>query len=287
MGQGCLKGETPLPALAHIRWLYRHPFTRGRRLAACAGWLWWQLASRLLGRRHFRWVDGLRLAARPGLHGATANVGIGLAEPDTMGFLLHYLRPGDLVIDVGANAGSYSLLAAARGARVIAVEPNPLPRGFLRRSLALNGLSAAIAEAAVSDRPGTLRMDLAGDATGHVVPAGGEPIVATTLDALAGGDSPALVKIDVEGHEAAVIAGGLAALSRAAAAIIETWGDAALAQRLAALGLRPFHYDPLRRQLAPAAEGSPAQSLLFLRDPGAARARVAGGRPFRLHRRRY
>lgn len=274
-----------MSALAHLRWLYRHPFVRGRRLSACASWIGWQVGSRALGRRHFGWVDGLKLAARPGLHGVTANVGLGLAEPEAMGFLLHYLRPGDRMLDVGANAGSYTLLAASRGAKVTAFEPNPLPRAFLERSLALNGLAAQVVAAAVSAEAGSVAMDLSGDATGHVA-AEGVSVPAVTLDGLPG-PAPTLVKIDVEGHEAAVIAGGRATLGAAAAAIVESWGAAPLHASLALLGLRPVAYDPATRRLSPRDDFTGAQSVLFLRDLRDAAERVASGAAFRLHGRRY
>jgi FkbM family methyltransferase len=255
-------------------------------LSACASWLGWQVGSRTLGRRRFNWVDGLKVAAQPGLHGVTANVGLGLAEPEVMGFLLHYLRPGDLVLDVGANAGSYTLLAASRGAKVIAFEPNPLPRAFLQRSLALNGLAAEVVAAAVSDRAGTLAMDLSGDATGHVSAEGSDTARSVTLDGLAS-PAPALVKIDVEGHEAAVIAGGRKTLSTTDSAIVETWGAAPLHEQLALLGLRPFAYDPASRRLTPREEFTGAQSVLFVRDAVAAATRLAAGPRFRLGRRTY
>lgn len=290
-GCGRHRGAGPLaalgPALAHLRWLWRHPFTEGRRTAACLDWLRWQLESRLLGRRAFAWVDGLRLAAQPGLAGVTANVGIGLAEPEAMGFLLHFLRPGELMVDVGANAGSYTLLAASRGARVIAAEPNPLPRAFLERSLALNGLTAAVAPCAVSAAAGHATMDLSGDATGHVTEGPGTAVAAVTLDGLVGGAAPALVKIDVEGHEAQVLAGGERALARVAAAIVETWGEPALTRRLRDLGLEPCGYEPLRRRLMPRADLAGAQTVLFVRDLEAARERLADARAFTLHGRRY
>lgn len=44
--------------------------------------------------------------------GATGNWYCGLQEYEDMSFVLHALRPGDLFVDVGANIGSYSILAA-------------------------------------------------------------------------------------------------------------------------------------------------------------------------------
>ena len=58
-----------------------------------------------------------------------------------------------LVIDVGANFGYYSLYAASLGCRVIAWEPVPVFRAFLRIGVALNNLShrVEVRESVVSD----------------------------------------------------------------------------------------------------------------------------------------
>jgi hypothetical protein len=50
--------------------------------------------------------------ATSGMTGATGNLYVGLHEFEEMAFLLHFLRPGDLFADVGANVGSYTILAA-------------------------------------------------------------------------------------------------------------------------------------------------------------------------------
>jgi predicted RNA methylase len=56
--------------------------------------------------------------------GATKNLYCGLDDFEDMGFLLHALRPSDLFIDIGANVGSFTVLAGAVvGASCIAIEP--------------------------------------------------------------------------------------------------------------------------------------------------------------------
>jgi FkbM family methyltransferase len=46
-------------------------------------------------------------------------------EPATRARVEAHLHPGDLFIDVGANVGLFSVMAANKGARVVALEPNP------------------------------------------------------------------------------------------------------------------------------------------------------------------
>ncbi|MCW9059561.1 MAG: FkbM family methyltransferase [Gammaproteobacteria bacterium] len=75
------------------------------------------------------------------------------------------LRPGDVFVDIGANAGIYSLAAAAAvgsTGRVLAVEPNPRMVERLTLNLSLNGFldRAILEQAAVSDRPGQFELTL-------------------------------------------------------------------------------------------------------------------------------
>jgi FkbM family methyltransferase len=60
-----------------------------------------------------------------------------------MGFLLHLLRPNDLFLDIGANIGSYTILAASVcRARAIAFEPDSDTARVLWRNIATNHLNA-------------------------------------------------------------------------------------------------------------------------------------------------
>src|SRR4051812_24946312 len=54
------------------------------------------------------------------------------------------LAPGDVVVDLGANQGIFSLLAAQKGARVFAIEPDARTFGVLQRNIDRNGLSGQI-----------------------------------------------------------------------------------------------------------------------------------------------
>jgi hypothetical protein len=87
-----------------------------------ARFLSWQIGSRLSQTAHvFELANGAKMFARPGMTGATGNLYVGLHEFAEMAFLLHFLRRGELFADVGANVGSYSVVAgAAVGADVIA-----------------------------------------------------------------------------------------------------------------------------------------------------------------------
>jgi precorrin-6B methylase 2 len=77
--------------------------------------------------------------------GATGNIYAGLHEFADMAFTLHFLRPDDLFLDIGANIGSYTLLASAVcKARTISFEPDPKTMTLLRRNIDLNGLHGRV-----------------------------------------------------------------------------------------------------------------------------------------------
>lgn len=65
-------------------------------------------------------------------------------EGDEVAVFRRLVRPGDLVLDLGAHLGVYALLAAdavGPAGQVHAFEPNPRMAGLLRRSIAVNGFA--------------------------------------------------------------------------------------------------------------------------------------------------
>lgn len=134
------------------------------------------------------------------------------------------LEPGDLAVDVGANAGYFALLMATRCAEVIAVEPNPelLPR--LTRNLHGVPATVRVVDKALSDYEGwaTLHQPDGYDAnrgTATLESTGttaGFRVETTTLDELLDHRAPGLLKLDVEGHEAAALSGARCTLQRRA-----------------------------------------------------------------------
>lgn len=105
-----------------MAFIVRHPLSSKHPLRALIRYADWQMRSRLKGEIVFEWVAGSRLIVRRGMTGATGNIYCGLHEYRDMAFLLHLLRADDLFVDIGANIGSYTILASAVcGARAITI----------------------------------------------------------------------------------------------------------------------------------------------------------------------
>lgn len=114
---------------------------------------------------------------------------------------------GGTVIDLGANIGAFSVLAAKLGATAVhAYEPHPTNRDCLEHNLALNHVAGQVAvhPQAVGDKPGTVH--LAGDGPGAHLDGAGQPVEMVTLnDILEPIDDVSFLKLDVEGAEYQII----------------------------------------------------------------------------------
>ncbi len=250
-----------------VRFLLCHPLNRHQKLAALSRFMRWQIGSRILpGPVAIPFVNGSRLLVSRGMTGGTGNVYGGLQEFEDMAFVLHLLRPGDLFMDLGANVGSYSLLAASIGARVIAFEPIPTTFKRFLDNIGLNRFESLISprNQGVGERYGTLRFTSGLDAVNHVVT---ETDTAESIEVEViplnshSMEDPVIIKIDVEGFEMPVINGAAQLLDcpNLLAVLMELNGsgrrygieDEALHSRMLALGFMPYGYRPFARKLVP------------------------------------
>jgi FkbM family methyltransferase len=285
--------------------ILNHPLSRGRKVSNLARFLRWQIGARLVpGPVAVHFVNSAQLLVSPGLAGATGNVYVGLHEFVDMAFLIHLLRPNDLCVDVGANIGSYTILAAAvAGADCIAFEPDPDAWGWLCKNINLNGVQSLVEarQQAVSSTVGALHLSVGKGPANHIVPAtsvsstesGSREIQATTLDESLGSRRPILIKIDVEGFETEAVSGGRKILEtpdlRCVLIELDGYGrqygfdENALRQRMMDYGFKSYQYDPFTRCLTlKSNHETPRQTsnTLFVRDIEYVRERVESADAF-------
>lgn len=145
--------------------------------------------------------------------------GLGWEETETHWFV-RSLRSGDVVVDVGANIGYYTLLAGrlvGEGGRVYAFEPDPFNFAILQRNVRLAGLRNVVLEQkAVSNEPGSIRLFLSESNKGdhRIYQPEGErresvEVEAVDLDAYFAGveEQVDFVKIDTQGAELVILQG--------------------------------------------------------------------------------
>ena len=146
-------------------------------------------------------------------------------EPATTFVFERLVAPGDLVVDVGAHWGYFTLLAATlcgETGRVIAFEPHPRNASILTKNLQANRLdNVDVVGKAVSDGEGLAKLFLSRESSGNSlisVPPGAEfsrgqgdhlLVETITLDDFFAPPcrKPTLVKIDIEGAELAALDG--------------------------------------------------------------------------------
>ena len=147
------------------------------------------------------------------------------------------LADGDVVIDIGANIGWYSLIAAklahGKDVAVVAFEPDPVNFDLLQQNIALNDAVAVRAEQlALADANGsaTLHQHSNSNRGRHsllpINAVGSTEIATRRLDDYwieqgFGERIPRLIKIDIEGFELMALAGGKDVLARCPLLILE------------------------------------------------------------------
>jgi FkbM family methyltransferase len=138
---------------------------------------------------------------------------LGRYEPATQRFFRASIDESDVVYDVGAHIGFFSLCACRRGAHVVAVEPDPENAARLRTNVALNGFDVDVVEAAAWRETGRVAL-VFGGSTKELTVAPGDAVESITLDELSERyRPPTVVKLDVEGAEGAALEGAARVLT--------------------------------------------------------------------------
>ncbi len=266
-----------------LNFLKSHPLNRQQPWKAYWRFLEWQIKSRLQPGKHtIPWIEGAQLRVARGMFGATGNIYCGLHEYADMAFVLHALRKGDVFLDVGANVGSYTVLASAvRGARTIAFEPDPVTVRHLQDNIDVNAIAdlVDIEATAVGDRTGTIPFTKDQDTVNQVANDTDEnvrQVAVTRLDDVPHARDAVVAKLDVEGFEAHVLRGAHSLLRAGTLIAVETEAnDDSVVALLTDAGFERRWYDPRSRSLMsqPIADLR-SSNALYIKDERAVLERV-------------
>ena len=173
----------------------------------------------------------------------------GVWEKDVTAYLMKLLESGMVVVDIGANVGYYTLLAAEKvggHGKVFAFEPEPSRYTLLEKNVRVNGLKNVIlAQKAVSNKTGTARLYLdprhnPGDHRLFDSFDGRESVAVetTSLDDFFKDKGPFIhvIKMDIQGAEMAALEGMANTIKRHhdLTLITEFWPD----------GMKAFGFSP-------------------------------------------
>jgi FkbM family methyltransferase len=225
--------------------------------------------------------------------GATGNVYCGLHEFVEMAFLLHLLRPEDLFLDIGANIGSYTILASKLcRAQTIAFEPELPVARTLEQNMHANDIVALarVHRIALGGYDGEIAFTTGLDTTNRVATAGDQRVQMVPvrrLDEVCDAALPTLMKLDVEGYEEEVLAGAVGVLaSPSLLAVQSELCSQHLNSRLGSFGFEPAFYDPFTRKIARTEFSYRISNMLYVRDIEVVQERVATA-PRRKVARKY
>lgn len=286
--------------LKTIKTVLGHPLNKDRKVKALMTLFKRGLVIRL--HKHpmvYPFVEHVSLVVDKGMSSAELQIYTRLYDTNEMLFVMHYLRPEDTFVDVGANIGVYSVLASGiAGAKSMSFEPIPSTFLNLKRNISYNNLQdrSELYNLGVGDKEETLVFSNSLDAINHVIndKTFGGPVTevpVNSLDNLLADKNVNLLKIDVEGFEANVINGASETLERPELKIIimETnglsdqyeFGQNYIHDKLLDLGFVPYNYFPKERKLTRITATNP-ENTIYIRDLAFVENRIKTSRKIRL-----
>ena len=239
-----------------------------------------------------------RLLVSPHMKGAAHFIAPGLNEFNDMAFVMHFLRPGEMFADVGANVGAFTVLAAGvAGAHALCFEPSAETFDMLSRNVRLNNLSDRVrpVNAVVGRSIGSVQFSSGLGTENHVAAAAEKDnsvtVPMTTLDHELAATPAILLKVDVEGFETEVFGGAESTLKNPALQAIITehngfgnrygYDEEALHVTIRSHGFKACTYEPFERRLRPLGEGE-GGNIIYIRNVDAANERLRTAAAFQL-----
>lgn len=266
-----------------LKFLFIHPFNSDNKINALINFFKWQLSCLLNPYPIiYNFTENSKLIITKGLAGATGNLYCGLMEYNEMGFLLHFLRPADTFVDIGANVGSYTILASSQvKANSISIEPLQDTFKKLIDNILINKVEKNVkaCNIGLGSEISKIHFTKSLDTINHVATKEEIDTIEVKIDTLdnllMNEQCPSLIKIDVEGYENEVINGAEKTLENQSlkAIIIELNGsglrygfdDENIHLKLLQYGFKPYCYNPKAKELK-ALKTFGNHNTLYLRD---------------------
>lgn len=204
-----------------LKKLLNHPLNRNRKRETFLKIIWWKLNQVFFKiPAIIQITKSAKLICYPNSSYGSFVVYANFPEYEEMNFINKTITNGDLVIDVGANIGSESILAASKGknVKVFAFEPTDSLIPLLKENIAINGFSkrVEIIQKAVSKKNGKIKFVLEAESEiNHIASENIEDknvkiVNCITLDTFVkekGINYIDFLKVDVEGAELFVFQG--------------------------------------------------------------------------------
>lgn len=198
--------------------IWDNPGNRGHRIRKSFAALWWQAQKHTVSHcRKMRLANQVWFMAHPDCVVSSGLIYADWPEYHELMFVRKHLQPADIVLDVGAYVGHFSLLMAdkVKPENIYTFEPLPINSARLLENWKLNGWPATNhSQVAVGAASGTVHFsNPATPSTTNQVTEAGKGDLAVPLIALDDRMSIwqdraiGLIKIDVEGYEAEVLRG--------------------------------------------------------------------------------
>jgi FkbM family methyltransferase len=174
-------------------------------------------------------------------------------EPEQTELFEKHIKPGNVIFDVGAHAGYYTLMSSVLvgpGGKVFAFEPNPDNYHNLDKHVKINRIAnVVLMECAVGNENGYSLFEFgSGSGTGHLSKEGTIKVKTVRLDDFALGNNvkPDFIKIDTEGAEMLVLTGAKHLLSVNRPVIfLSTHGDEVHKQCCSFLQNISYRFEPI------------------------------------------
>ena len=268
------------------KFIDHHPLAGRNKLKAYWHFISWQVSQFIYPHeKKVLFVGNTNLVVRKGMKGATGNIYTGLHDFTDMGFLLHFLRKGDLFFDIGANVGSYTILASGcAGATSFSFEPVPAAFDSLKKNIEINQLNGLVnaLNIGIGAIKSTLLFTKMNDALNHVMSKAemnSQECIEVPVDSIDNiavrAGIPIMVKIDVEGFETEVLNGMKTCLANEnlKVIIIELNGSGGrygydenlIDELLRKHTFQPYNYDPYARKLF-VMENKGIFNTIYIRD---------------------